>query len=324
MTRPYLSAIVVSWNSVDELPECLACLERAASRLGRQMQVILVDNASSDGSADVAESINPRVEIVRMPVNVGFPRACNAGLESARGEHVLFLNPDVRVGLDSLSKCANVLDSEPSVGLIGIRLVDATGRVNPETARRFPSMWWLLCETFFLHRLFPRTRMFGGLNYGEWDHASSRDVPCIMGAFMFFRGDVLRAIGGLDDSVFMYFEDVDACRAVWNRGYAVRYLWDASAEHTGGASRSKSNLNLDGLKGEVAWRFAAKWESRAHARAVTGLMVAYAIVRLVGAPIIVIGRRIGGRPTRAQDLLLGSVGVLRWAVSPKRWPNQAS
>ena len=86
----------------------------------------------------------------------------------------------------------------------------------------------------------------------------------------------------------------------------------------------RSNLNLDALKGEVAWRSAAKWHSRAHAHAMTGLMVAYAIVRLVSAPFIVIARRIGGRPTRMRDLLRGNVGVLRWAVSPKRWPNQAS
>ena len=145
-----------------------------------------------------------------------------------------------------------------------------------------------------------------------------------MGAFMFFRGEVLRKIGGLDDAVFMYFEDIDACRAVWDRGYRVRYLAKAKAEHTGGASRSKSDLNLDGLKGEVAWRFAAKWQSRAQAHAVTGLMVAYAIVRIVCAPVIAIGRHIGGKPAGGRQLMLGSINVLRWAAGPKRWPNQAS
>ena len=118
MTQPYLSVIVVSWNSRDELPECLICLTRAAKRLNRKTQVILVDNASSDGSADMTEKMYPWVQIVRMPTNVGFPRACNVGLEETGGEHVLIINPDVRIESDSLAKCATVLESEPSVGLM--------------------------------------------------------------------------------------------------------------------------------------------------------------------------------------------------------------
>ena len=248
------------------------------------------------------------------PVNLGFPKACNLGLASTLGRYVLLVNPDVRVTEDCLQLCIAEMSSDPSIGVCGPRLLYPNGEVQPECARRFPSPWWLLCEALFLHRLFPHTRLFGGRNFGEWDHASDRDVPCIVGAFMLFRTGVLSDLGGLDESVFMYYEDLDVCERVWASGYRVRFVSRAVAIHNPGSSRAKSTANLDALYGEVPWRFARQHRGRIQAGAIVPIVAVHALIRLALFPLIGLAYCVRNEPSRWRDLVLGNVGVLAWCA----------
>jgi len=320
MAGPKVSVVIVSWNSWDVLPACLRSVQAAADSWAGSVEVILVDNASADGSADRASAEFTDVRVLQMGENAGFPKACNTGLAAASGDFVLMLNPDVEIAPETFSTCVARLEQDLGVGLLGVRLVGTDGVTQPECARRFPNEWWLLCETLYLHRLGPRTRLFGGLNYGEWDHLSERDVPCIVGAFMLFRGSVLRGIGGLDEGVFMYFEDVDVCQRVWDSGSRVLFLPEPAAAHQAGTSRERADArlsaSLDALKGEVAWRFSVLHRRpRWRARIIAAEIALYALVRLLVVPVVeVLGRR---SPRQAGYAIRVSLALLSWALRPK-------
>ncbi|MHB8577070.1 MAG: glycosyltransferase family 2 protein [Dehalococcoidia bacterium] len=315
-----ISVVIVAWNSWNVLPECIGAVEAAALRYPGAVEIIVVDNSSTDATADHVNRCFPSVRVLRQGENLGFPRACNIGLAASTGEFALLLNPDVRIHQDTFRVCVQRLVDDPSVGLLGVRLTTADGRTQPECARRFPTEWWLLCEALYLHRMAPRTRLFGGLNFGEWDHSDERYVPCLLGAFMLFRGSALRRLGGLDESVFMYFEDIDICQRVWNDGWRVLYLPEPSATHIAGSSRAKASpaesILLDSLKGEVAWRFMAthrrpRWRSRI----VTVEVVLYAAVRLCLSPVIA---RRGNRPRTIRETWATSLALWYWACRTKR------
>ncbi len=315
-----VSVIVVSWNSWNVLPACLRAIDAAAEAWSGRVEVVVVDNASEDGTIVNLDREFPAVRVLPQTQNHGFPKACNMGLAVATGESVLMLNPDVEVAVDTFQRCVARLDADPSVGLLGVRLIDEEGVTQPESARRFPSEWWLLCEALYLHKLAPKTRLFGGLNYGEWGHLSEGYVPCIVGAFMLFRGSVLRELGGFDESVFMYFEDVDVCQRIWNAGWRVLYLPEPAAAHLAGTSRDKADpdlsASLDALKGEVAWRFTATHRRpRWRAVVIKAEIVLYALVRLVVLPVTALA--LHGSMRSASYGVRVNLSLVAWALRRK-------
>jgi GT2 family glycosyltransferase len=325
MTANRVSVIIVAWNSWDVLPACLRAVNAAARRWDGTVEVIVVDNASPDRSGEHVSADFPDVKVLHQSENLGFPRACNIGLAACSGEFVLLLNPDVELDPDVVVACCSRLREDRRLGLVGVRLVDSDGRTQPESARRFPNEWWLLCEALYLHRLLPRTRIFGGLNFGEWNHLEEREVPCLLGAFLMFRGSVLRELGGLDESVFMYFEDIDVCQRVWNGGWRVLYLPDPCAKHIAGTSRAKTgealSAALDALKGEVAWRFVATHRRpRWRARIITAEIVLYAIIRILVLPVAVLT---SDRRRSAREVFRANLTLLAWTLRPKAWPTCA-
>lgn len=228
---PEISVIVVLWNCEAYLDACLASLADDPV----VVEVICVDNASDDGSPDRAEAWGCEVE--RSPVNIGFPAAVNRALPRCRAPVTLLLNPDVRVFEGALSRCREALD-EPGVGLVGANLVRDDGRPDPPAARRFRSLGTMTVDALGLPLL---SRRFDLQYLPTWDRTSSRDVPCINGAFAMIRTASLREIGGLDETVFLYLEDQELCLAVGRRGERVRFVADARAIHVGGGPTTASS-----------------------------------------------------------------------------------
>jgi hypothetical protein len=247
-----VSVIVVSWNVRDLVLACLDAVFRRSD--GLELDVIVVDNASEDGTVEAVAARFPEVRVVSSPVNLGFPRANNVGLERARGRHVLFLNPDTEVGEGTLRRCVRELDGSSEVGLVGCRLVEPDGTVQREGGRRHYRLRHLLWESFYLHVLLPRHPVFAHQLMGDWDHRDVRDVEAVMGAFMMVRAEVARDVGGLPHEVFMYHEDLAFCLRVRRAGWRIRYLGDVETLHLSGASSSRSGSPLRLLEGEVRVR----------------------------------------------------------------------
>ncbi len=234
-----LSIIIVSWNTRELLRACLATIP--LPRVGDEWEVLVVDNNSSDGSADMVRREFPSVSVIEARSNLGFARANNLALAQARGRHVLFLNSDTEiVDASTVSRLVAQLEINPSLGAVGPRLVLPMGGVQFVCARDFPTLWNQFCEAVFLSHVFRGSRLFSGIELFHWDHLDSRSVECLSGAALMVRGELVRTLGGFDDQFFMYSEDVDLCWRIKEEGYSVAYLADTEIlHHAGGSSRKR-------------------------------------------------------------------------------------
>ncbi|HEY3067281.1 MAG TPA: glycosyltransferase family 2 protein [Methylomirabilota bacterium] len=227
-----LSVIVVSYNTRQHLARCLRALPAATT--GTECEVIVVDNASRDGSADVVRREFPSVTLIANRDNVGFARACNAGLEGAGGRFLLLLNSDAVPTPGSVSALVRFARAYPRAGAIGPRLRTADGR-TARSCFHFPSLVRPYLNVGVVRRL-AGDRF--GLPY-EWNHPCLRDggvVDWLSGACLLLRREALAATGALDERYFMYFEDTDLCRRLWRAGWQVVFWPSVDVLHEGGAS----------------------------------------------------------------------------------------
>ena len=232
MDRAVIHVVIVNWNSGAQLRECLASFAAAANDDITLARIAVIDNASEDGSADGLEPASVPLTVVRNSENRGFAAACNQGAIGSDAEYLLFLNPDTRLMPGSLEMPARYLQSaeHASVGIIGIRLVDANGHVARNTTRS-PSAWSMIGNSLGLDRLVPS--VFPPLFLTEWAHDETRVVDQVMGAFFFVRRSLFEALGGFDERFFVYYEDLDFAMRARARGWSSVYLASAQAFHRG-------------------------------------------------------------------------------------------
>jgi GT2 family glycosyltransferase len=229
-----LSIVIVNWNSGSLLRECLRSLPPAALPPGWEIEsVVVVDNASTDGSARGLEAPGLPLRLIENADNLGFAAACNQGAAASRSEFVLFLNPDTRLFEDSLRvPVAWLADpAHAQVGIVGIPLVDASGAVARSCAR-FPRPRHFAAQACGIDRVVPAL----GHLMREWDHASTREVDQVIGAFFLTRRSLFDRLQGFDERFFVYFEEVDFALRARELGFASVFLTGTTAFHVGGGS----------------------------------------------------------------------------------------
>lgn len=222
-----LSVIMVSYNTADLLPQAMAALRRAAA--GLRLQTIIVDNASRDRSPELLRRDFADCELILNKKNVGFGRANNQALPLVRGRHVLLLNTDAFVAPDTLEKSLAYLDAHPRCGVLGVRLLGRNREPQP-SARRFPTPWRLFLQRTGLERFLPRR---------PDDSAPDPAAPAcdwVPGCYYLVRRQVIDEIGLFDPRYFLYYEEVDHCRAAHRAGWEVACLPDTAVVHIGGES----------------------------------------------------------------------------------------
>lgn len=230
-----LSIIIVNWNGDPYLRGCLESLY--ARGLAGGTEVLVVDNGSEDGSPELVQRSFPQVTLVETGANLGFARAANLGWRRARGEYVLFLNPDTLILEGTLDQALTYLRSRPAVGVLGVKLLNPDGSLQV-SCWNFLSLTTLMLDNLLRVPLVPRP-LAGRYLYRFWDHGETREVDWIFGAFLLFRRHVLEEVGGFDEDYFMYGEDMDLCYRVRQRGYDVVYYPAAAIVHYGNRSGEK-------------------------------------------------------------------------------------
>ncbi|WP_342109720.1 glycosyltransferase family 2 protein [Methylobacterium sp. SI9] len=223
---PVLDVVIVNWNGGALLRACLASL--SAAREAESVQVIVVDNASTDGSTENLPPLPRPLRLIRNAENRGFGRACDQGAAAGAAPAILFLNPDTQVEPDALGQARAALTADPRTGIVGARLVDPDGRTARSCARA-PTALGLLGRALALDRLGLVPPHF----LLEWDHAEDRAVDQVMGAFLMIRRDLFQALGGFDPRFFVYWEDADLCTRARAAGFAVLHVAGAVAHHLG-------------------------------------------------------------------------------------------
>lgn len=232
--KPNLNIIIVNWNAGTQLVEVVGSI--AQYHRGLVASVIIVDNASIDDSLAQVEALQNlpfQLQIIRNPVNRGFGAACNQGAAQATSEYLLFLNPDMKLFEDSLSKPIEFMQqpSNSGVGICGIRLVDEDGEGATSSAR-FPTLKVMAGQTLGLSKLIPS--VFPTHLLTSTDLQESGIVDQVIGAFFLIRKSVFDRCEGFDERFFVYFEEVDLALRVKKLGYASYFLSEAAAFHKGG------------------------------------------------------------------------------------------
>ena len=257
---PDVSIIVTNYNTRDLLRACFASME---GRLGRPwLEVILVDNASADGSAEMTREEFPDVRVFVQERNEGFAHANNRGIRASRGRHVLILNSDTEIVDDALERMRDHMDAHPDIGALGARLLNTDGTVQL-SCRSFPSYRTVLFHRYSLMtRLFPRNRYSAEYLMTDTNHDETMDVDWVSGACMMVRRETMDAVGLLDEGFFMYAEDVDWCYRMKQAGWRVCYLPQAEVRHHIGRSTRNVPYRMTYERHRSMWRFYRKHYSR--------------------------------------------------------------
>ncbi len=228
--RPDITVVVISYNTAHLLDRLFATLDVARGSL--RLQVIVVDNASGDGSADIVRTKYPYVELIENTVNVGFGRANNQALPRVLGRYVLLLNTDAFMSPDTLQKTVSFMDINPRCGVLGVKLVGQDGSLQP-SCRYFPTPWNVFLASTGLSGFFTCTRLVDDMS---WDHASVRECDWVPGCYYLVRREVIERVGLFDPRYFLYYEEVDHCRAVRQAGWSVIYYPFTQVVHIAGES----------------------------------------------------------------------------------------
>ncbi|MBK8228005.1 MAG: glycosyltransferase [Flavobacteriales bacterium] len=236
-----LSVIIVNYNVRAYLEQCLRTVFKALE--GINGEVFVVDNQSTDGSVEMVREKFPLVRLIANAENVGFSRANNQAIRASIGEHVLLLNPDTVVGEDVFRKVLAFLDAHPKAGGLGVRMIDGTGHFLPESKRGLPTPAVAFYKIIGLTRLFPRSRVFGRYHLGHLPEHEAARIEILSGACMFLRRKTLDEVGLLDESFFMYGEDIDLSYRITLGGYENWYYPEARIIHYKGESTKKSSVN---------------------------------------------------------------------------------
>ncbi len=226
-----ISVIIVSWNVRDLLKKCLESIFLFSKEDG--FEVIVVDNASSDGTGEMVQKYFSKVLFIQNSQNLGFAKANNLGIKAAKGDYILLLNPDTLFLEDSVSKIIQKMESDEVIGVLGCKIVSPDG-TEQKSVRKFPKITDILCLFLKLHKFFPS--VLDDYLEKDFDYSKEKEVDQVMGAFFLIRRKVLDKIGLLDENYFIWFEEVDFCLRVWQAGWKVLFFPSTSVIHYGGMS----------------------------------------------------------------------------------------
>ncbi len=241
MDKLDLSIIIVNYNVKVFLQNLLDSILKASKEI--QTEIIIVDNASDDGSVEFLKENYPSVKLIVNSTNLGFGKANNIALREAKGKFILLLNPDTIVAEDTFIKMINFFNENSEAGLAGCKILNPDGTLQLPCRRSFPGPWTSFTKVTGLSTLFPKSRIFARYNLTYLDENQTYEVDAISGSFMMMRKEVYEKIGGFDEQFFMYGEDLDLCYRIQKAGFKVYYVHSTQIIHYKGESTKRSSID---------------------------------------------------------------------------------
>ncbi|MBI2908636.1 MAG: glycosyltransferase family 2 protein, partial [Chloroflexi bacterium] len=298
-----VSIVIVSWNVQDLLRRCLESI--LASGSGAGAEIVVVDNASSDGAMGMVRKRFPQVRLVVNQSNLGFAAACNQGMRLAGGRYVMLLNPDTEMRGDAIDRMVSYLDEHPEVGMVGPKLLNPDGSIQ-SSRRRFPTLATAFVESTMIQQYLPNSPELKRFYMLDRSDDTVQEVDWLVGACLMARREVVRTAGVLDESFFMYYEEVDWCYRIRKAGWSIVYLPGAEVIHYyGGSSQkdlSRRHINFNTSK----YRFFRKHHGRVKAELLRVFLLANYLFQIIdeGAKLAV-----GHKPLLRRERL-----ALLWEV----------
>ena len=236
-----LSVVIVNYNVKHFIEQCLFSVLKASENIA--CEIFVVDNNSVDGSVTLIKDKFPQINLIVNKTNTGFSVANNQAIKIANGQYVLLLNPDTVVQEDTFTKIIAFMDAHPEAGGLGVKMLDGQGNFAPESKRGLPTPSVAFYKMFGLSRFFPKSKKFGKYHLSFLPEDQINEIDVISGAFMLMRKSVLDTIGLLDETFFMYGEDIDLSYRIKKAGYKNYYFPETQIIHYKGESTKRSSLN---------------------------------------------------------------------------------
>jgi GT2 family glycosyltransferase len=319
---PDLSVIIVNWNSVAFLEQCLHSLFQTVTSI--QLEVIVVDNGSKDGCDTMLERRFPLVRFIQSEENVGFPRANNLGFGYSKGRNLLFLNPDTEVLPSAIERMMRFLDNTPDAGLVGAQLLNTDGTIQTSCIQRLPTILNQAIDLEFLRARMPRLDLWGIRPLIEAP-TSTASVEVISGACLMIRRSLFEALGMFETSYFMYAEDVDLCLRALRAGLKNYYVGHAVVVHHGGQSSATSSDSNFGavMNRESLYRYFKVHRSLVYALGyrISTSLISFLRLSILGVLLLVAGGTL--RRPAVRGALAKWVKILRWSIGLESWAKYA-
>ncbi len=238
-TQEGLSLVIVNWNTKELLLDLLATIDPEHPTWKRPVEVLVVDNDSSDGSVEAVQETFPWVKLLPQKDNLGFAGGVNRGLELAKYPWACLVNTDVEATPEAFEALLDYAEDHPRAGVIGPKILNGDGSLQ-NSFRRFPSVWMQVCLSLGFHRFASNSSVLNGERYSGMEFEKPASVDYVSGCLFLMRKDLIDRIGGLDEGFFMYFEETDFCKRTWKEGYEVHYAPVSTFAHHAGASAKKA------------------------------------------------------------------------------------
>ncbi len=312
-----VSVCIVNWNTRELLRECIKSIKEKTS--GIIYEIIIVDNASVDGSAEMLKEEFPDCKLIASRENLGFAKGNNRAVAEAGGNYILYLNPDTKLATNAICGLHSFLEKNPKYGTVGCRLVNADDSIQFTCARTFPTLFNQFCDLMLLNRVFPKFKLFSSIEMAYWDHNDSRDIDCLSGACIFARRQIIEKLKGFDENFFMYAEDVDLCYRIKNDGWKLYYLSTEKIYHIEGASSKKSSQKYFSAiaQRESNYYYFLKHFGVIQAKAYKTIIFFGSLFRLFVIRLL----NLGNHGTAAQNrefVFLKYVNLLLWSLGRKK------
>lgn len=311
-----LSIIIVNYNVEHFLEQALLSVRKALKRV--EGEVWVVDNRSVDGSVAMVREKFPEVYLIANEHNPGFAVANNQAIKLSKGKYVLLLNPDTVVEEDTFRKVVDFMDEHPDAGGLGCKMIDGKGEFLPESKRGLPTPQVAFYKMFGLSKIFPKSRIFGRYHLGFLDKDKVHEVDVLAGAFMLLRKETLDKIGLLDETFFMYGEDIDLSYRITQGGYKNYYYPDTTIIHYKGESTKKTSVNYVFVFYRAMVIFAKKHYSKRYA-SLFGIFINLAIWFRAGIALAFRFAQSAWQPALDAGILFGSSYLLKlyWEANHK-------
>jgi GT2 family glycosyltransferase len=305
---PDLSVVIVSWNARKFFLDCLRSIKEQRCR--HALEIIVVDNASSDGSAEAALEAFPEIRMIRNPDNLGFAKANNIGIREATGRHICLMNSDILLLPECLDRLIEFMDRTPRAAVAGPRVLNPDGTIQP-TCKHFPSLFRSFCRMLAIDSLLARAGFFV---IAGW-HDQTEMVEMLGACLILVRREAMEEVGLLDEAFFFYGEDVDWCKRFHDAGWDLVYFPEARAIHFGGASSANQPIRffLEMQKADLQY-----WRKHHSAPAVLAYRLMLALHQILRLPPRALEYlMLPGRRAEAAYKLKRSLACLQWLVGAR-------
>jgi N-acetylglucosaminyl-diphospho-decaprenol L-rhamnosyltransferase len=313
-----LSIIIVNWNSKDYLEKCIASLYSNTQEIS--FEIIVIDGASFDGCDKMLGQKYPQVKFIQGERNLGFAKANNEAYRLSCGKNLLFLNPDTEVDAGSVSVLLRQLEVLPNAGIVGARLLNTDKSIQTSCIRKFPTILNQSLDTEALRRLFPRLSLWGMEPLFN-NHESPNEVEAVSGACLMIKREVFQKVSKFSNDYFMFSEDIDICYKVCQAGLKTYYIPTATIIHHGGASSSKSNVNMFSsvMMLESRFRFFEKTRSTVYSQLYRISIIIVSVVRIFLIFLFWPALRIINKSHFIELSLKKWTARFRWSIGCENW-----